>query len=115
VTVYVDDFRMPARVGRLYANWSHLTADTKDELHAFAVDIGLRRSWFQDPMVNTKMAKMGVLPRPGSLAAESWHYDVTESKRFQAVLAGAVELPYRDFLDQVIELRRKAAREARGQ
>lgn len=31
MTVYVDDFRVPARVGRINARWSHL-----------------RRAWFQD-------------------------------------------------------------------
>lgn len=79
MTVYVDDARIPAQVGRLTARWSHLTADTKNELHAFAAAIGLRRAWFQD--------------KPRGL----WHYDVTESKRRQAIAAGAVEIPWRDF------------------
>jgi hypothetical protein len=74
VTVYVDDMRLPARVGQLRARWSHLTADTKTELHAFAARIGLRRSWFQD--------------KPHGL----WHYDVTDTKRRQAIAAGAVPI-----------------------
>lgn len=45
MTVYIDDMRRPARVGRLNAVWSHLMADTDDELHAFAARLGLRRSW----------------------------------------------------------------------
>ncbi|WP_375539284.1 DUF4031 domain-containing protein [Mycolicibacterium sp. CBMA 335] len=40
MTVYVDDMRMPARVGRIEARWSHLIADTDVELHAFAASIG---------------------------------------------------------------------------
>jgi Protein of unknown function (DUF4031) len=80
VTVYVDDFRVPARVGQLTARgWSHLTADTKDELHAFAACLGLKREWFQD--------------KPGG----AWHYDVTESKRRAALRLGVVEVPWREF------------------
>ena len=52
MTVYVDDARIPARVGRWDSSWSHLFADTQDELHAFAARLGLRRSWFQDPTVS---------------------------------------------------------------
>lgn len=36
MTVYVDDFLIPARLGCLNARWSHLFADTEEELHAFA-------------------------------------------------------------------------------
>lgn len=42
MTVYVDDMPIPAR-------WSHLMADTDEELHRFAASIGLRRSWAQYP------------------------------------------------------------------
>jgi hypothetical protein len=73
MTVYVDDARIPARVGRWDSSWSHLFADTQDELHAFAARLGLRRSWFQDPTVTGKP----LAAKPGSRAAENWHYDVT--------------------------------------
>lgn len=43
MTVYVDDIRMPARIGRIDARWSDLMADTDEELHAFAAKLGLRR------------------------------------------------------------------------
>lgn len=92
MTVYVDNARIPARVGRHNTTWSHLFADTQDELHAFADRLGLRRNWFQDPVKVGKPIKA----RPGSRAAENWHYDVTESKRRQAVALGAVEVSWRD-------------------
>ena len=81
MTVYVDDFRTPARVGRLSARWSHLTVGPDDdiaELHAFAARIGLQERWFQ---------------------AKGWprdHYDVTESKRQEAIKAGAVAITWRE-------------------
>jgi hypothetical protein len=81
MTVYVDDWRQPARVGRLTARWSHLTvgpADGLDELHEFAARIGLRRAWFQDQ------------PWPRA------HCDVTESKRQQAITARAVAITWRE-------------------
>lgn len=99
MTVYVDDVRIPARVGRFEAKWSHLTADTRGELHAFATRLGLKRSYFQDPMVNGKPKAT-----PGTLHAEMWHYDVTESKRLQAIRLGAVAVSWRD-LPGIIEAR----------
>lgn len=81
VTVYVDDWRQLARVGRITARWSHLTVGPDDdlaELHDFAARIGLRRSWFQDK------------PWPRA------HYDVTDAKRGQALAAGAVPITWRE-------------------
>ena len=84
--IYVDDFRVPARVGRTSGRWSHLTCGPFDdiaELHAFAGRIGLQRSWFQ---------------------AKGWprdHYDVTDSKRAEAIAAGAVAITWRE-LGQMI-------------
>lgn len=76
MTVYVDDMQRPARVGRINAVWSHLLADTDEELHAFAAQIGLKRRWHQHP--GTPIA----------------HYDVTESKRQLALRLGAVPIAY---------------------
>lgn len=98
MTVYVDDFRISARVGNINGRWSHLTADTRDELHAFAARLGLRRTWFQD--LETKHPS----PRPGSFAAESWHYDVTDSKRRQAIRLGAVPVSW-DAMPEIIHRR----------
>lgn len=94
MTVYVDDALIPARVGRFESRWSHLFADTPEELHAFAARLGLRRSWFQDPVVSGKPRA-----RLGSRAAENWHYDVTEAKRRQAIALGAVAVTWRESAD----------------
>jgi hypothetical protein len=82
MTVYVDDMRLRARVGRLDARWSHLFVgpfDDPEELHAFAARIGLRRRWYQGPPHHR-------WPR--------CHYDVTDSRRVAAIAAGAVEVAY---------------------
>lgn len=65
-----------ARVGRINAKWSHLTADTDEELHAFAARLGLRRSWHQKPGIPIS------------------HYDVTDSKRDEALRMGATPIGY---------------------
>lgn len=82
MTVYVDDMRLQARVGSLNARWSHLTVGPGDdlaELHAFAASIGLRRSWFQGPPEHRHP-----------------HYDVTDTKRQQAIKAGAKPITWRE-------------------
>ncbi|GLH97128.1 DUF4031 domain-containing protein [Phytohabitans aurantiacus] len=95
MSVYVDNARIPARVGRISARWSHLTADTKEELHAFASRIGLRRAWFQDK------ADLGGGP------GVHWHYDVTDTKRREALAAGAVPIDLRQ-MGEIIRGRRDA-------
>jgi hypothetical protein len=56
--------------------WCHMVSDRSlEELHAFASEIGLRRTWFQDG------------PRP--------HYDLRPSKRRLAVANGAKEVDTR--------------------
>jgi hypothetical protein len=75
VSVYVDDMRRQARVGRMSARWSHLIADDRDELHAFAARLGLKRAWFQDHEYR-------------------WHYDVTDSVRVRAIALGAQPITY---------------------
>jgi hypothetical protein len=76
--IYVDDYRAPARVGRCRpARWSHLVADQREELHAFAALLGLKREWFQDHPVR-------------------WHYDVTDTVRRHALAFGAQEITTRE-------------------
>lgn len=79
MAVYVDDlidYGALARARKLpNTRWCHLLADDREELHAFATRIGLRRSWFQDH-------------------GPHWHYDLTPGKRAQAVAAGATEISH---------------------
>jgi hypothetical protein len=74
VTVYVDDMRIQATVGKLSSRWSHLTADTPEELLAFALKLGLRQSWVQYPGTYKE------------------HYDLTEGMRQRALRNGAVAI-----------------------
>jgi len=75
VVVYVDDmsasFKPKHRPGRTYV-MSHMIADTDEELHEMAERIGVVRKWFQRD-----------------------HYDITKSKRAQAVMCGAKEITWR--------------------
>jgi hypothetical protein len=79
MTVYVDDWRVPATVGSYTSRWSHLFTDSEDltELHDFAQSIGLRRSWFQDKESGA-------------------HYDVTDRLRQRAINAGAQPVAWRN-------------------
>lgn len=67
VAIYVDNERIQWR-GKL---WCHLVADSLDELHAFAAELGLKRAWFQ-----------GKASYP--------HYDVTTGVRERALAMGAI-------------------------
>lgn len=66
LAVYVDNVRVAWR-GRM---WCHLVADSLQELHEFAKQLGLRRSWFQH-------------------SASYPHYDVTVEVRELALEMGA--------------------------
>jgi hypothetical protein len=79
MAVYVDDWRQPATVGPVTARWSHLTADTTEELHTFARLIGLRRAWFQGH-AHDRLRD---------------HYDVTDRLRDEAIAHGAVAVTWR--------------------
>jgi len=96
MTVYVDNMRRRATVGQLTARWSHLIADTEDELHAFAARIGLQRRWYQSP--TDPMGR----PYPAeSYAANTWHYDVVDTKRLEAIALGAVPVDFLDLPDLI--------------
>lgn len=73
MAVYVDALvRWPGARAPFDKGSCHLTADTLEELHAFALRIGMRRSWFQDHRAAP-------------------HYDLTPGRREVAVRLGAVE------------------------
>jgi Protein of unknown function (DUF4031) len=66
--VYVDNEQLSWRGKK----WCHLVADSLEELHTFALLLGLRRTWFQDK-------------------ASYPHYDVTVPVRERALLLGALQ------------------------
>jgi len=67
MTAYVDNVRVEWR-GKL---WCHLVADSLEELHTFAIRLGLKRHWFQEN-------------------ASYPHYDVTLETRTKAIELGAL-------------------------
>jgi hypothetical protein len=89
--IYVDDYRASARVGSIRARWSHLTADTPDELHRFAVGkLGMDRGWFQ------ARCKHGKCPTRNGVCRH-FHYDLVDRRRRDAIAAGAKAITYREF------------------
>ena len=74
--VYVDDMQRRARVGRLTAVWSHLMADTHEELLHFARALGLNPRWIQHEGKPLE------------------HFDLTEPKRQAALRLGAIPIRY---------------------
>ena len=94
MAIYVDDAFCsddPDGWGR-WTGGGHLQADSLEELHAFAERLGLKRSWFQS--------------RPGRPDRD--HYDVTRSKRDEAILLGAIPEAVEDGTE-----RRRSIRNAR--
>lgn len=78
MSVYVDDMRRQAKVGNCRANarWSHLLADTSQELSEFAARLGLNPAWLQHPGTHRE------------------HYDVTDTRRTEALRLGAQPISY---------------------
>lgn len=75
--IYVDDMRRRAKVGSgRPAVWSHMFADTHDELVAFAKLLGLRPEWIQHEGTYRE------------------HFDVTNTMRDKALAAGAQPITY---------------------
>ena len=83
MSVYVDTARHPFR-GYIMC---HMVADTLDELHQMADQIGMERRWFQVP------------PK-----ASHPHYDIPESKRTKALALGAQEVCQRTGLHYAARL-----------
>ena len=78
--IYVDALVpcIPTGVWRWSKACHMFTDGDLDDLHSFALRLRLRRSWFQW--------------KPTGLP----HYDLTESKRRQAIALGAVEVDRRE-------------------
>jgi hypothetical protein len=90
MTVYVDNARRfrKAKSGHTYI-LSHMMADTADEMHAMALQLGLTRRYCQGD-----------------------YYEVIQKQRRVALSLGAVELSEAELARRVGEQRR-AAQEAR--
>lgn len=74
MTVYVDDLLPTKKTTRWPHTYScHMTADSYDELLAFAVQLGLSPSWIQ------------------AQGHRYEHFDLNANKRHEAVRMGAVE------------------------
>jgi len=78
--VFVDDMLRHAAVRNgpriVRGRWSHLMADTSDELREFASRLRLNPAWIQEP------------------ATVLEHYDVTAAVREHALRLGAVRIAY---------------------
>lgn len=92
--IYVDELiaypQKAASGGRYFGSGRqscHLTADTPEELHAFAARLGLKRQWAQHE------------GRP------TLHYDLTPRKRALALQFGAVEVSAREQARQRLKQR----------
>lgn len=78
MTVRVDELKVwPTKIACFKRGSAHLTADTLEELHAFALTIGLKRAWFQDHPIAP-------------------HYDLAPSRHAAALAAGAVFVSARE-------------------
>ncbi len=80
--VYIDNAKIP--YGRMLM--CHMVADTLDELHDMARQIGIRRKWFQNKSIP--------------------HYDVCLSKKRLAIAFGAEEVARHRFVE-IIRQNRK--------
>jgi hypothetical protein len=82
MSVYVDNL---VNYGWKYGKSCHLIADTRAELMAFAMAMGMKANWYQ----------------PGSFP----HFDLTEGRRAAAVARGAIQLDRRDYVYKMWALR----------
>jgi hypothetical protein len=64
-----------------------MTADSIEELHFFALSIGLKKIWFQN-------------------SPDHKHYDLTPYRRNLALSKGVVQLSQREYVLKVKELRK---------
>lgn len=87
MSVYVDNMR--AGYGRMIM--CHMIADSREELDAMAERIGVLRKWIQHP------------------GTPKEHYDISLSKRSEAIAAGAKQITMRELAAMVGD-RQKAAR-----
>jgi hypothetical protein len=92
MAVYVDDPIWPWHGLR----WCHLLADDIDELHRFAMSLGIKRSSYQGP------------PKTASP-----HYDITGFERSRALACGALSSNRETIVLVARRLRAQATKSAR--
>ncbi|MBN6103730.1 DUF4031 domain-containing protein [Xanthomonas sp. CFBP 8703] len=92
MAVYIDDAVHPWRGQR----WGHLLADTLDELHAMAAQLGIPRRAFQNKLSGA-------------------HYDVPAALRDEAIRLGAVPVSRHTDRALMKALIRQARAQARGE
>jgi Protein of unknown function (DUF4031) len=85
---YVDTVRSYPKAGLRFDDFCHLLADTRDELHTTAAQLGMPRRMFQD--------------HPWR-----WHYDLPAHLRGDAVRLGARELSMHE-VGALLQARRAA-------
>jgi hypothetical protein len=84
LSVYVDSLM---DWGWKYGKSCHLIADTTEELHTFALSIGMKKEWFMKSKNN--------MP----------HYDLTAKRRADAVSKGAIPIDKYQFVKMMQEHR----------
>jgi len=94
VAIYVDDYRQPAEVQNgeriFHGRWSHLMADSHEELMAAAERLGLRPEWLQHAGTRRE------------------HFDVLLGKRAKAIGIGAQEISYPRGVAELLDRKRLA-------
>jgi hypothetical protein len=90
VACYVDSAQAYPEAGLRFERFCHLLADSRDELHALADEIGVPRRFFQD--------------HPWR-----WHYDLPEHVRVEAVAHGAQQITMHE-VGALLRRRRMAVR-----
>jgi len=75
--------------------WCHLIADDLGELHQFAAKLGLKREWFQEHSLQP-------------------HYDITISKREQAIKLGAIPIETRQMAERIENILRSKRNEQKS-
>lgn len=91
VAIYVDD----ARIRWRGMEWSHLVADSAEELHRAAEELGLRREWAQDK-------------------GRTLHYDLPEYLRVRAIELGVARpITWRKLAERRFELKADGATRSR--
>jgi hypothetical protein len=84
MAVYVDNLMACKRTMKWpWPQSCHLWADTEEELHVLAAEIGMKREWFQ--------RKLCMLP----------HYDLTATRRATAIGCGAIPVGRRILVEHI--------------